>query len=251
MLEYGQERTKKSYRIIICLHFQLQVEPVFNDVMTQLHSLYPATCCLFPTSSAHRDSHNSFETSPLPTHTTATYCNTQHQVFIYSFLFFINTSAATNQIMAPYFLSSLTIAIAVLAAFANGAVNIPLGSCANFAVEAGTAITFDGTVTTIATGNVGVSPGTSIGGNAILGTGTFESQSTLSIACASDLEIAYNAASAATPTIYLSLVPSGMTMTADLAGLTLTPGVYTSTSSISISASTVTLDGPVLISGVH
>ena len=145
--------------------------------------------------------------------------------------------------MAPYFLSSLTIAIAVLAAFADGAVNIPLGSCANFAVEAGTAITFDGTVTTIATGNVGVSPGTSIGGNAILGTGSFESQSTLSIACASDLEIAYNAASAATPTIYLSLIPSGMTMTADLAGLSLTPGVYTSTGSISISASTVTLDG--------
>ena len=144
--------------------------------------------------------------------------------------------------MAPFFLPSVTIAIAVLAAFAN-AVNIPLGSCTNFAVEAGTAITFDGTASTIATGNIGVSPGTSIGGNVILGTGSLQSQSSLSIACALDLSIAYVAASGATPTKYLSMVPTGMTMTADLAGLTLTPGVYASTGSISISASTVTLDG--------
>ena len=144
--------------------------------------------------------------------------------------------------MAPFILPSVTIAIAVLAAFAN-AVNIPLGSCTNFAVEAGTAITFDGTASTIATGNIGVSPGTSIGGNVILGTGSLQSQSSLSIACALDLSIAYVAASGATPTKYLSMVPTGMTMTADLAGLTLTPGVYASTGSISISASTVTLDG--------
>ena len=143
--------------------------------------------------------------------------------------------------MSPSFLSSLL--IAVLAAFAQGAINIPLGSCTNFAVEAGTAVTFAGTVTTIATGDVGVSPGTSIGGNVVLGTGSIQSQSTLSISCAKDLDIAYLAASEAVPTTVLSLVPNSMLPTADLSGLTLGPGVYSSVGAIIVSATTVTLDG--------
>ena len=145
--------------------------------------------------------------------------------------------------MSPSLLKSLTIVAVVLAAFAQGNVNIPLGSCANFALEAGTAVTFAGTVTTIATGDIGVSPGTSIGGNVILGTGSLESQSTLSIACAKDLDVAYLAASEAVATTILSLVPNGLLPTADLSGLTLGPGVYSSVGSIIISAATVTLDG--------
>lgn len=133
--------------------------------------------------------------------------------------------------------------IAVLAALAQASVDIPLGACAAFAVEAGTAITFAGTVTTIATGNIGVSPGTSIGGNVVLGTGSIEAHSTLSIACARDLDIAYLAASKATPTVILSLVPDMRNPTADLSGLTLIPGVYSSVGSIILSATTVTLDG--------
>jgi hypothetical protein len=140
-------------------------------------------------------------------------------------------------------ISFLSIVAVVFAALAQGNVDIPLGSCADFAVEAGTAITFAGTVTTIATGSIGVSPGTSIGGNTILGTGSFERQSTLSIACARDLDIAYLAASAAKPTVILSLIPNSRIPTADLAGLTLGAGVYSSAGAIIISAATVTLDG--------
>jgi Ice-binding-like len=146
--------------------------------------------------------------------------------------------------MSPSFLSSLTIVAVILAAFAQGNVDIPLGACSSFAVEAGTAITFAGTVTTIASGNIGVSPGTSIGGNVVLATGSFERQSTLSIACARDLDIAYLAASEALPTTILSAVPNSKGLpTADLSGLTLGPGVYSSVGSIIVSATTVTLDG--------
>ena len=144
--------------------------------------------------------------------------------------------------MSP-FLNTLTIVAVVLASFAQGAVNIPLGACAGFAVNAGTAVTFAGTVTTIATGNMGVSPGTSIGGNVLLGTGSFERQSTLSIACAADLDVAYLAASQAVPTVYLGLSSGKNLPTADLSGLTLVPGVYSSVGSIIVSATTVTLDG--------
>lgn len=145
--------------------------------------------------------------------------------------------------MTPSFLSSLTIATALLAALVQGRVDIPLGACSTFAVEAGTAITFAGTVTTLATGNIGVSPGTSIGGNVVVSDGSFERQSTLSIACARDLDIAYLAASEAVPTVMLSLTPSILQPTADLSGLTLIPGVYSSVGSIIVSATTVTLDG--------
>ena len=132
----------------------------------------------------------------------------------------------------------------LLSSFAIGnAIDIPLGACSDFAVEAGTAITFAGTVTTITTGSIGVSPGTSIGGNVILGTGSFERTSTRSTACAKDLDIAYLAVSSATPTIILRLTPSLKLPTADLSGLTLGPGVYSSTGSIIISATSVTLDG--------
>ena len=131
----------------------------------------------------------------------------------------------------------------VFASFARGNVDIALGSCANFAVMAGTAITFGGVTANVFTGSIGVSPGTSIGGNVILGNGAVESQSTQSIACARDLDIAYLAAFKVTPTVILALTPGQKVPTADLAGLTLTPGVYASRGGIVISAATVTLDG--------
>ena len=145
--------------------------------------------------------------------------------------------------MTPISLSLSIIATALLSVVVQGNVDIPLGACSAFAVEAGTAITFAGTVTTIATGDIGVSPGTSIGGNVVLGTGSFERQSTLSIACAKDLDIAYQAASEAQPTTMLSLTPNMKHLTADLSGLSFIPGVYASVGSIIVSAATVTLDG--------
>jgi hypothetical protein len=48
------------------------------------------------------------------------------------------------------------------------AVNITIGSCASFAAQAGTAVSFGGSQTTIYTGDIGVAPGTAISGNVVL-----------------------------------------------------------------------------------
>ena len=145
--------------------------------------------------------------------------------------------------MSPSLFSILSVVTVTFATIAHGSTMIPLGACTNFAVEAGSAITFGGVAAYIATGSIGVSPGTSIGGNTVLGTGSFERQSTASIACAADLNIAYLAAQAVKPTVILSLDPNIFIPTADLSGLTLGPGVYSSEGGIVISAATVTLDG--------
>jgi hypothetical protein len=112
---------------------------------------------------------------------------------------------------------------------------ISLGSCSSFAVQAGTAVSFNGATTTINGGSVGVAPGTSIVGNYILGTGTVQDNSALSIQCAADELVAYKAAAGALCTTVLA--------SADLSGMTFSPGVYCSASgAMTISASTVTLD---------
>ena len=62
-----------------------------------------------------------------------------------------------------------------------------LGACADFSLVAGTAITFDGTLTAVATGDIGVSPGISV-------TGVFSSMrapqinTEKSIACNNDMK---------------------------------------------------------------
>ena len=112
---------------------------------------------------------------------------------------------------------------------------IPLGECAEFAVMAGTAVTFNGGLTTVYTGDVGVSPGTSVTGNYQLNDGSVEITSTKSNQCASDRTTAYNAAAAAV------CPPSNILN--ELSGRTLFPGVYCApTSPMTFSAGTVTLD---------
>ena len=99
-------------------------------------------------------------------------------------------------------------------------------------------MSFNGALTTIFTGSVGVAPGTSITGSYAVKTGALEQNSLKSIQCASDLIIAYGAASGATCDPH-NLLPSS-----DLSGLTLYPGVYCSASgAFIISATTLTLDG--------
>lgn len=112
---------------------------------------------------------------------------------------------------------------------------IPLGECSEFAVMAGTSASFNGQLTTINTGDVGVSPGTSLTGNYKLNSGSVEVTSTKSNQCASDRITAYNAAVAAVcpPSNILS----------ELSGRTLFPGVYCATTSpLTFSAGTLTLD---------
>ena len=131
---------------------------------------------------------------------------------------------------------SLTVAVFCIAtALATANVDIPLGSCANFAVESSAGVTFNGRLTTLHTGSVGVAPGTSIEGSYLLDDGAVERNSPLAKSCTADLRTAYNAASSAT------CPPSNIIV--ELGGRTLLPGVYCSTDQLTLSASTLTLDG--------
>ena len=112
--------------------------------------------------------------------------------------------------------------------------DIPLGACAQFSVQAGTAVTFDGNKTTITSGSVGVSPGSSIGGSFQLKNGSVEISSTSSGSCAGDRITAYNAAAGAS-------CPANQTVS-ELSGLTLGPGVYCANDMLTISATSLTLD---------
>ena len=138
--------------------------------------------------------------------------------------------------MARTFSVALALIATIMTAFATNAPQIALGQCSEFAVMAGTKASFDGEVTTINTGDVGVSPGDSVTGNYKLLTGTTEITSTKSNQCAADRITAYDAAAAAV------CPPSNIV--AELGGLTLMPGVYCATSSpMTFSAGTLTLDG--------
>ncbi len=111
---------------------------------------------------------------------------------------------------------------------------IALGGSANFAILAGSAITNTG-ATTI-TGDLGLSPGSSIGGfpPGIL-IGTQHINDTISNQAKLDLTVAYNDIAGRTCTDIVIL--SG-----NIGGLTLTPGLYKSTSSLAISSGDLTFD---------
>jgi hypothetical protein len=112
------------------------------------------------------------------------------------------------------------------------------GSCANFSVQAGTAVSFNGAQTSVATGDVGVAPGTAITGNVAVVTGSIEANTSPAINCAADELTAYDELQGLTCTTDNTLASS------DLSGLTLFPGVYCSASGVfTISATTLTLDG--------
>lgn len=111
---------------------------------------------------------------------------------------------------------------------------VPLTGAANLAVLAGASITNTGA--TNVTGDMGLSPGTSIGGfpPGILN-GTIHINDAIANQAKLDLTAAYNDAAGRTATD--KLIISG-----NLGGLTLTPGLYKSTSSLSISSGDLTFD---------
>ena len=112
---------------------------------------------------------------------------------------------------------------------------VSLGGCQNVAIQAGTAMTFGGTMTTINSGDIGISPGTSITGNYQLRSGTAHNNDAFAAQCTADLKRAYQQASTQSCT---NLIAS------DLGGLTLSAGVYcTPSGKFIVSAGTVTLDG--------
>jgi len=85
-------------------------------------------------------------------------------------------------------------------------------------------------------GNLGLSPGTSVGGfpPGIL-TGTLEINTILSTQAKLDLTAAYNDAAGRTCTDIV-------TLSGNIGGLTLTPGLYKSTSTLAISSGDLTFD---------
>ncbi len=111
---------------------------------------------------------------------------------------------------------------------------VPLAGASNLAVLAGSAITSTG-ATTI-TGDLGLSPGSSVGGfpPGILN-GTQHINDVTANQAKLDLTAAYNDAAGRTCTDIV-------TLSGNIGGLTLTPGLYKSTSSLAISSGDLTLD---------
>lgn len=111
---------------------------------------------------------------------------------------------------------------------------VPLGLAGNFAVLAGSEITNTG-ATTI-TGDIGLSPGTSIGGfpPGIL-YGTQHINDSEANQAKLDLTTAFDDAAGRNST-------EMVTLAGNIGGLTLTPGLYKSTSTLAISSGDLTLD---------
>jgi hypothetical protein len=111
---------------------------------------------------------------------------------------------------------------------------ISLGNSSGLAILAGSSITNTGA--TNITGDIGLSPGTSIGGfpPGIL-TGVQHINDEISTQAKLDLTEAYNNAAGRTSTDIV-------TLSGNMGGLTLTPGLYKSTSSLAISSGDLTFD---------
>jgi len=111
---------------------------------------------------------------------------------------------------------------------------VELGGASGFAVLAGSAITSTGA--TSITGDMGLSPGTSVGGfpPGIL-VGTQQTNTVLSTQGKLDLTAAYNDAAGRTSTDIV-------TLSGNIGGLTLTPGLYKTTSTLAISSGDLTFD---------
>jgi len=111
---------------------------------------------------------------------------------------------------------------------------VDLGGAGDFAILAGSAITSTGA--TNITGDIGLSPGSSIGGfpPGIL-VGSTEINTNLATQGKLDLTAAYNDAAGRTSTDIV-------TLSGNIGGLTLTPGLYKTTSSLAISSDDLTFD---------
>jgi hypothetical protein len=130
--------------------------------------------------------------------------------------------------------AGLLVALLVTAASASTAQGAPiaLGTAESFAVLAGQSVTNTGP--SVISGDLGVSPGTAVTGfpPGTVSAGAIHSADQVALQAQRDLTSAYNDAAGRSSTA---------TISADLAGRTLTPGVYTSASSLGLSGA-LTLD---------
>jgi hypothetical protein len=125
-----------------------------------------------------------------------------------------------------------TIEIPVQATIQN---TVSLGTAAStLAILASTAVNSTGE--TVVTGDIGLSPGSSVGGfpPAIIN-GTIHINDAIATQAQLDLTAAYNDAAGRTATDIV-------TLSGNIGGLTLTPGLYKSTSSLAISSGELTFD---------
>jgi hypothetical protein len=115
----------------------------------------------------------------------------------------------------------------------QGQAPVPLGAAANFVVLAGSTVTNTGATTV--TGDLGVSPGTAVTGFPP-GTvnGAMHAGDPAAAQAQVDLTTAFNDAAGRSV--------GAVTVAGNLGGQTLTPGLYTSTSSLAISSGDLTLD---------
>jgi hypothetical protein len=128
-------------------------------------------------------------------------------------------------------LASATIVIPVQA---TSHATVELSGASGLAVLAGSSVTSTGA--TVITGDLGLSPGTSVGGfpPGILN-GTLHVNDVIATDAKLALTAAYNDAAGRTSTDIV-------TLSGNIGGLTLTPGLYKSTSSLAISSGDLTLD---------
>jgi hypothetical protein len=125
-----------------------------------------------------------------------------------------------------------TLLIAGSLASTAQAASVPLGTADSFAVLAGSTVTNTGP--SVISGDLGVSPGTAVTGfpPGTVTAGAVHAADAVALQSQRDLVTAYNDAAGRSSTA---------TISADLAGSTLTPGVYTSASSLGLSGA-LTLD---------
>jgi Ice-binding-like/Bacterial Ig domain len=126
-----------------------------------------------------------------------------------------------------------TVLLTAACASSAQAASVGLGTADSFAVLAGTAVTNTGP--SVIAGDLGVTPGAAVTGfpPGLVTAGTVHAADAAALQAQGDLTTAYNDAAGR---------PSTSTISANLAGSTLTSGVYTSASSLGLSGD-LTLDG--------
>jgi len=116
---------------------------------------------------------------------------------------------------------------------------VPLGTAANFVILAGSTVTSTSTVatpTTISGGDLGLSPGSAVTGfppGVLISPAVMHVTDPTAAQAQLDLTTAYN---------YAAGLPGATVLAGDMSGLTFTPGLYKTSSTVMLSAGNVTLD---------
>jgi hypothetical protein len=113
--------------------------------------------------------------------------------------------------------------------------SVPLGSAATFEVLAGSTVTNTGP-TIITGGDLGLSPGSAVTG---FPPGTLTPPAVMDV---TDPTAAQAELDLTTAYLYTAGLPGGAVLPGDMSGLTFAPGLYTTSSTVQLSAGNVTLD---------